>query len=124
MPFDVKMGHDGILRVVLSGDLDQVIIDRLDRDLAPFIEASTPEQPLKRLMYFQQIEQISVDLRRYLSDLNEDDRIGKTAYINPSRRARVLAQFINKATGRENIATFDHENEALRWFLTHQDKIE
>lgn len=121
MPFEVKMGHDGILRIFLPGDLDHVIIDRLDRDLAPYVEASTPDKPLKQMMYFQQIGHISSDLRRYLSNLNEDKRIGKTAYIKPSPRARVLAQFINKATRRENIATFNQENEALRWFLNHQE---
>ncbi|MBN2043673.1 MAG: hypothetical protein JW757_01530 [Anaerolineales bacterium] len=119
MPFEVIMGQDSILRIFLSGDLDEVLLDRFNRDLAPFIGASTPEQPLKRMVYFQGIEQISPALRRYLASLNQDERIGKTAYIKPSRHARVLAQFINKATGRENIATFDQEDEALKWFRIH-----
>lgn len=120
MPFNVSMGRDGILRVTLSGDLDSTITERLRRELAPFVDASTPEQPLKHMVFFQQLERVSPVLRRYLTSLNQDPRIGKTAYIQPPRHARVLAQFIQKANGRENIVHFEQENDALAWLQNHQ----
>ena len=120
MSFDVIMGPDGILRITLSGDLDQMIIERLRRELGPFVEASTSEQPLKSIMFFEQLERVSPVLRRYLTSLNQDRRIGKTAYIQPPRHVRVMEKFIQKATGRDNIAIFDHEIDALQWFQSHQ----
>jgi len=120
MPFDVSMGRDGILRVELSGDLDSMITEQLNRQLAPFVDASTAEQPLKQMFFFQQMERVSPALRRYLTSLHQDPRIGKTAYIQPTRQARVLAQFIHKAIGRETIAHFDQESDALNWLQNHQ----
>lgn len=120
MPFEVSMGQDGILRVTLSGDLDSMVTEQLNRQLAPFVDASTPEQPLKQMFFFQQMDRVSPALRRYLTSLHQDSRIGKTAYIQPARQARVLAQFIQKAIGRDTIVHFDQENDALKWLHNHQ----
>lgn len=120
MSFDVSMGRDGILRVTLSGELDSSLTERLRRQITPFADASTPEQPLKQMVTFQQVDRITPEMRRYLTSLHRDPRIGKTAYLQPPRQARVLAQFIHKASGRETIVPFDQESDALTWLQNHQ----
>lgn len=119
MSFDVRMGRDGILRVTLSGDLDSALTERLRREMTPFVNASTPEQPLKQIVIFQSMDSISPALRKYLTSLHQDLRIGKTAYLHPPRHARVLAQFIHKASGRDSIVPFDQESDALTWLQNH-----
>jgi len=47
--------------------------------------------------------------------LNQDPRFGSVAFIQPSRRAKILGQFILKATQRNNIRFFDEETEAIAW---------
>lgn len=119
MSFEVRMGRDGILRVKLSGDLDRMITEQLNRKLVPFIDASTPEHPLKQMVFFQQMDRVSPALRRYLTSLHQDLRIGKTAFIQPPRHVQVLAQFIQKASERANIVYFDQEGDALTWLQNH-----
>lgn len=120
MPFEIRMGSDGILRIIFSGDLDHTVLDTLQRELSPYVEASTPGKPLKNMMYFQQIGQLSPTVRRYLSDLNQDERLGQTAFIHPPRKARVLGKFMLNASGRDNIRYFEQEGEAITWLQNHK----
>jgi hypothetical protein len=114
------MEQDGILRVHLSGDITQGILESFKREYTPFIEASTPEIPLNNIIYFHEVGTLSHSARQYLTNLNKDPRYGLVAYINPPRRARVLGQFIEKATGRSNIEYFNNEKEALSWLKNHK----
>lgn len=120
MPFEIKMGTDGILRIELSGDLDQTILETFRRELTPYLEASTPAKPLKNIVYFKQIGTLAPSTRHYLTDLNRDQRLGCTAYIHPPARGRVLGRFILKATGRHNIEYFEQEQDALKWLQNHR----
>ena len=120
MPYQVKMGPDGILRIELSGDLDQTILETFRRELTPFVEASTPSKPLRNIITFQEIGSLAPSIRHYLTDLNRDQRFGRTAYIHPPAKARVLGRFILNATGRDNIHYFEQEQQAINWLKNHQ----
>ncbi len=120
MPFEIKMGSDGILRIIFTGDLDNTVLDTLRRELSPFVEASTPSKPLMNLMFFRKFGQLSPSIRHYLSELNQDQRLGKTAFIHPPRKARVLGKFMLNASGRNNIQYFDQEGEAITWLRNQE----
>jgi hypothetical protein len=113
------MGNDGFLRVKLFDDLDRGVVETLRHDFAPFIEAATPQHPLKTIFFMESLGKISSTARKYFTDLNADPRLGLVAFINPPRRARVLGKFILKATGKNNILYFDGENKALEWFRSN-----
>ncbi len=120
MTFKINMGQDGILRITLSGDMDRVIIENLRRDYAPYVNASTPENPLRNIFTFKNLGKLSSTARQYLTDLNKDPRYGLVAFIEPPRQARVLGRFITKATGRQNIQFFENEKQAVAWITSQE----
>ena len=120
MSFKIKMAQDGILRVQLEGDLTQGLIESFKRDYSPYVEASTREIPLNNIIYMENLGTLSYEARQYLTELLKDERYGLAAFINPPRKARVLGQFIQKATGRHNIRYFTNEKEALSWLKEHK----
>ena len=122
MSFEIKMGPEGILRIIMAGDLDNGIVENFRREYAPYVNASTPESPLQNLFLLQTLDRLSPVIRKYLIDLNRDSRFGLAAFVKPSRRAKVLGQFILKATGRKNIQFFEEETEALNWLRSNNHK--
>lgn len=123
MSVEIRMGRDGILRVTFSSDLDSSIVEQIRREFTPYIEASTPESPLKSIISFKDIGIISFKTRRYLTELNQDSRFGPAAYLQPPRKARVLSQFIKKGSHRENIRFFEHEREAITWLAQFEEEM-
>lgn len=123
MSIDIRMGKDGILRAEYSGDLDSSIVEQIRREFTPYIQASTPESPLKSIVTFSQLGKISFRTRRYMTELNQDSRYGAVAYIHPPRKARVLAQFIQKGSHRENIQFFNSEQEAITWIQQFEEQL-
>jgi hypothetical protein len=115
MTHEITMGPDGILRIELSGDLDNGIVENFRREVSPYVDASTSENPLYNLFLLKDLGRLSPEIRRYLIDLNQDTRIGFSAYVKPSRRAKILGQLILKATQRDNIQFFEEEADALEW---------
>jgi hypothetical protein len=109
--------QDGILHVTFVGDID--VEDWMDyiRDYAPFLDQTTPEDPLDFLVDGTQMGKFSAAARKLLVDdfRNPNPRIGKTAMVGASRYVRVLASFILKATGRSNVRLFETEKDALVW---------
>jgi hypothetical protein len=53
--------------------------------------------------------------RKTVLEIIRDFRLEKAAVVGASRYARVLASFIMKATGRNNIRFFVSEEEGLAW---------
>lgn len=123
MSVDIHMGKDGILRANFSGDLDSSIVEQLRREFTPYIEASTPESPLKSIISFNGLGKISFRTRRYLTELNQDARFGAAAYLQPPRKARVLSQFIHKGSHRNNIRFFETEQEAITWLHQFEERV-
>ncbi|MEJ2759303.1 MAG: STAS/SEC14 domain-containing protein [Anaerolineales bacterium] len=123
MSVDIRMGKDGILRAEFSGDLDSSVVEQIRREFTPYIEASTPESPLKSIVTFYQLGKISFKTRRYMTELNQDSRYGAVAYIQPPRKARVLSQFIQKGSHRKNIQFFETEQEAINWIHQFEEQL-
>jgi len=120
MAFKINMEQDGILRIYLEGDLTQGNVESFKREHTPYVEASTSEIPLKSILFVDNLGRLSSSARKYLTDLNKDPRYGYAAFVQPSRRAKVLGQFIKKATGRDNIQFFNNEGEALNWMKSRK----
>lgn len=123
MVHTIQMGYDGILRVTLSGDLERGMVDSLRKDYSPFVMASTPQSPLKTIFFMDSLGKLSSNARSYLTELGADPRIGKVAFVQPPRRAKVLGKFIYKATGRENIQFFETESSAVSWLKSDNNYI-
>jgi len=113
--FKLRMGDDTILRLSLSGVFDKFDAETLSRDLYPFLEASTEKDPIKIIIFPQQIEKITSKGRKFLTELHKNKRMGNSVFISPSRSTRVLVRFIIQATNKENIAFFDDEKSAEKW---------
>jgi hypothetical protein len=116
MAHEISMGDDGILRMDLIGDMDREDMGAYIEDLTPFLEAATEAEPLLVLTDSSRSGKLSSGARKLSVEINRDPRMGKTAVIGEGRRYfRVMAGFILKATGRDNIRFFDSEEEALTW---------
>jgi len=122
MTFEIKMGPEGILRIKLSGNLDNGIVENFRREYSPYVDASTPENPLYNLFYLQELGRLSFPIRQYLINLSQDPRYGLSAYVKPSRRAKILGQLIQKATQRENVKFFEVETDAIEWLQLKKNK--
>jgi hypothetical protein len=83
--------------------------------LTPYLESATETEPLLLLSDVSRLGKVSVKARSALAGLSGDPRLGKNAILGSSRYQRVLATFIDKAVGRDNIRFFDTEAEALAW---------
>lgn len=117
MPYQIKMRDDGILRINFAGGtLEHDRIDDFVRDLNVYLDAVTPEVPLRILALTDRSDvKLSSKTRKAFANINLDPRIGKTATAGMNRYVRVLVSFVLKATGRDNIRFFETEEEALTW---------
>jgi hypothetical protein len=117
MPYEIHVGDDGILRVTFEGDLDLSDITAYTMAYRPFLEGASEAEPLHFLVDVSRLGKASAKARKLFVDefRAPDPRIGKSAMVGASRYVRVLASFMMKATGREDIRLFTTEKEALAW---------
>ena len=120
MTFEIKMGSEGILRIKLSGNLDNGIVENFRREYSPYVDASTKENPLFNLFFLNDLGHLSPIIRHYLIELNRDPRYGFSAFVKPSRRAKVLGHLIQKATQSERLQFFEQETEAINWLQSNR----
>lgn len=119
MGIRLTMPNDGILRAVFEGDVGRAEIEVFRRDYGAFLQAATPQRPVHMVAEVSRMGSMSSAARKYLTEINHDRRTGLIALLNPPRAARVLSQFINKATGRNNIQSFNEEQDAIAWIREH-----
>ena len=121
MSFDVRMGQDGISRVTLSGDLDSMVTEQPAPGDGTFCECLDTGTATET----DSISSSSMDgylpSPAQVSDFSASGSTHREDGLHPPpRHARVLAQFIQKASGRDTIVPFDQENDALKWLQNHQ----
>lgn len=117
MPYQIQMRDDGIVRInFANGALQHDEVDDFVRDFHVYLDAATPETPLRTLTISDQSgTKLSSKIRKAFADLNTDPRLGKSATVGLDRYVRVLVGFVLKATRRDNIRFFDTEENALAW---------
>lgn len=117
MPYRIQMRDDGILRIDFAGGtLEHDEVDDFLRDFHVYLDAATPEAPLRALTIAPQSgAKLLSKTRKAFADINLDPRLGKAATVTVDRYTRVLVGFILKATRRDNIRFFENEEEALVW---------
>ncbi|TAK12485.1 MAG: hypothetical protein EPO32_08575 [Anaerolineae bacterium] len=123
MAVRLTMPNDGILRAVFEGDMGRAEIDVFRRDYTAFLQAATPARPVHMIAEVSRLGSLSSSARKFLTEINHDRRTGLIAILNPPRPARVLAQFINKATGRNNIQFFNEDQDAVAWIREHSRRL-
>jgi hypothetical protein len=113
------MGQDGILRVKFFGFLDGEEAQAYIREYDGYVRHATLDNPLHALADAQEMSKMSSSARKIFieSFSTPDERVGRTAIIGASRYLRVLASFILKAVGRDNIRLFATEEEAVPWLV-------
>jgi len=114
MAYTLEMGDDRILRLTYT---DDVRVSREDflRDFMPFLEAATQDEPLLMLTNARLAGKFSSQERALFAELARDLRLGKNAVLGIGRYSRLMANFISKAAGRNNIQFFESEQEAREW---------
>lgn len=115
MAHEIRMRDDGVLWVAQIGYVDEADMAAFLEGLTPFLEAATETQPLLILSDTSRTGKLSASARKLLAGLGRDPRLRKTAILGTGRYTRVVASFINKAAGRDNIRFFDSEQEAVAW---------
>jgi hypothetical protein len=117
------MGNDGILRVAFVGTPRKRDAVAFFKDFSPFLEAATEAEPLRIIIDSSRVDKTSASARKTLLEINRDPRVGKIVVLGAGRYMRVLIGFVLKATGRENIRSFNTEKEASAWLKAkHQEK--
>jgi hypothetical protein len=109
------MRNDGILRVAFVGTPKKRDAAAFFQDFSPFLEAATEAEPLRIIIDGSQVEKTSASARKTLLEINRDPRVGKIVVLGAGRYIHVLIGFVLKATGRENIRSFNTEKEAVAW---------
>lgn len=102
MRYELTKGQDGILRVAFIGDIDQETAETYRKDGLNFLDATKGDK-LHKLVDARREGKFSGGARRTVTQLNADPRLDKSAVCNINRFNRVMATFIMKATGRNNI---------------------
>lgn len=115
MTHEIKMRGDGILRLAFVGDIGREDMEALLEDFLPLLESVTATKPLCVLVDASRVGQVSAKVRKVLAELDRDPRIGKTVVLGSNRYLRVMAGFVLKAAGRDNVKFCDLEEEALAW---------
>jgi hypothetical protein len=115
MAYKMWMRDDGILRIQLDDDLVNEL-DKFTQEFTTYLDAATEKSPLYTFTTSSGSGgKLPSAVRKMFAELNRDPRLGKSATIGLDRYTRVLAGFVLKATGRNNIRFFDTEEEALAW---------
>ena len=115
MAQELDMIEDGIVRLAFIGDITDVEVDTFLKGFQTYLEAATLEQPLGLLVDASRDGKMAPSARRNFTELNKDPRLGHIGICNVSRFNRVVATFIMKATGRDNIRFFESQADALAW---------
>lgn len=115
MAHEMHMRDDGILEVIFSGDFDAAEVDAYMRDFEPYLEVGP--DIIHFLVDVSQVGKSSAAARRTFGEMFRDPhpRTGKTAMVGANRYLRVVAGFVMKATGAQNMRIFDSEEDALAW---------
>ena len=115
MPLTTNLKDDGILRIYLSGNIDEVLLTELQNQVIPLMDATTPDKPVHVIIFPQNVTKVALSARRYLSQLNNHPGMGMIAVINAPRIMRILGKFIEIASRNENMGFFTEESEAVAW---------
>jgi hypothetical protein len=105
--------QDDLVRLAFIGDIDEADVEVLIQDLQPHLDGVAASNALHMLVDASRDGKMSSAARRTFTDLNKDARFGRVGICQISRVNKVIATFIMKATGRQNIRFFDTEEEAL-----------
>lgn len=115
------MGHelwiedDGILRLRFTGVVDEDDARALIDFVSPYLPNTSPENPLKILVFTGQEQFYTPQARRQFVELSRIYTYGYIALIGTKRIPRVMATLILRVTGRSDVHFFDEENEAYKW---------
>ena len=115
MTHSMTMSENNILHAAILGEITEEVASAMLQDAKEFLDEAT--EPVSVLVDTRKAGKISSSARRIFADLGRDPRGRKIAVLGLDRYQRVMASFINRATGRDNIRFFDSEEQALVWLV-------
>lgn len=115
MSYELDKIQDNIIRLAFIGDINESDVEALIKDFRPYLEATPPGKSIGLLIDASRDGRMSPSARRNFTKLNHDSRLGGVGICNVGRLNRVMATFVMKATGRDNIHFFDTQAEAIVW---------
>ena len=113
MAYELRMGDNGILRIFSSSEGKELDVSL--KDFETFLETATEAGPLLILMDGRDAGKAPARARKAFAKLGQDPRVGKCALLGMGRYVRLMASFVNKAVGRDNIRFFGSEEKAIAW---------
>ena len=108
---------DNILTFGFTGTINQEAIELFAEATIPYFEQGTKEKPIHFLVDTESDDGMSLYARRWFTQLNKDERLDKVALVGGSSRTKVIASFILRATGRNNLRFFPTFEEGRQWIL-------
>jgi hypothetical protein len=115
MAYELSTGADGIVRATFIGDTDKDDALAYHKDLEQYMDKANEDNLFNLIIYVDQAGKFSAEARKSFSQLNDDPRMGRIAYLGANRFIRVITNFVQKASGRNNMRFFDSEEEAVSW---------
>lgn len=115
MAYEMHMRDDGILRMWFEGDIGVEEMETFRREFEGFLAGATEQEPLQVLTDSSRPAKYSSAARKIFVALQDSPQVGKAAVVGARRYTRVLASFVLRASGRDNVRFFDSEEEAVDW---------
>jgi len=122
MSFEVQPISDQIVKLTIDGDISDEDGEQFLTDINEFRDALPPEKPMHYLVDSMKQGKLSAHTRSIFTEQNKSSGVGKVAVFGSNRFVRVMATFMIKASGRDNIRFFETETEALAWLQEHVEK--
>jgi len=111
--YDLRVEDGGILCIFSSSEGKELDVSL--KDFETFLETATEAEPLLILMDGRDAGKAPARARKAFAQLGQDPRVGKCALLGMGRYVRLMASFVNKAVGRDNIRFFGSEEKAIAW---------
>lgn len=111
--YNITVEEDGILRVHVSGQLDEEAMNSLTEELRRILEKRSGKANI--LVDAIAGVEISSKARKIGARMAKWPRIGRIAIYGVGVVSKVLALFMIEISGKENMKFFENEEEALKW---------
>ncbi len=115
MAHTFELQANGLLYVRVSGSFAETELDDYLTQLRSYLEPLGADDRLCSLMDATELESVSPEVRRAVTDFVRDPRFGKTAVLGTSRFVKVLIDFLMRASGRNHMRYFTDKAQAIAW---------
>lgn len=115
MSIEVRMGKDGIIRVINTEDITEEKVRTADKEILELIR-EIPFEERRILVDLRKTDKATSGARKAYSERVKSGIVPKSAVLVTTTYHKVLTSFILRASGvSESAKVFINEEEALEW---------